>query len=102
MTMKNAINTQASTYYGEIFEKGACMEDLHPAMQRMQELSDQVPGSNPTAVDRLEVYKECHRLADDLYRLTGNKRLFAHVLRIGDLLLSRIFKNHPYSLHANQ
>ena len=78
------------------------MEDSHPAMQRMQELSDKLPGSTPTAIDRLEVYKECHRLADDLYRLTGNKRLFAHVLRIGDLLLSRIFSNQPHSMHGNQ
>lgn len=99
--MKNVINTQASTNFSELFIEGS-VQVSHPAMATMQELSDQVSKSTPTAIDRLEVYKECHRLADDLYRLTGNKKLFNHVLRIGDLLLARIFKNKPHSLHANQ
>ncbi len=99
--MKNTVNTQASTNYSEILFEGS-LQVSHPAMATMQELAGQVSKSSPTAIDRLEVYKECHRLADDLYRLTGNKKLFNHVLRIGDLLLSRIFNNKPHSLHVNQ
>ncbi len=100
--MKSAVNTQASTYYGELFEQGNSLNCSHPALHRMQELSLQVAGPAPTALDKLEVYKECHRLADDLYRLTGSKRIFVHVLRIGDLLLSRILGNQSSSLHVNQ
>ena len=99
--MKNVINTQASTDFSELFYEGS-LQASHPAMATMHELSAQASKSTPTAIDRLEVYKECHRLADDIYRLTGNKKLFNHVLRIGDLLLSRIFKNKSHSLHANQ
>ncbi|MGM0652771.1 MAG: hypothetical protein ACQES4_08340 [Bacillota bacterium] len=99
--MKNAINTQASTNYGEIIFEGS-LQVSHPAMTTMQELSGRVSKSTPTALDKLEVYKECHRLADDLYRLTGNKRIFASVIRIGDLLLSRIFSSKSHSLNVNQ
>ena len=100
--MKSTMNTRASTYYSELFEEGSSLKICHPAVQRMQELSGRLPGRVPTALDKLEVYKECHRLADDLYRLTGNKEMFAHILRIGDLLLSRIPGSQSPSLHANQ
>ncbi len=99
--MKNVINTQASTSYTELLAGGTALPESHPAVQQMLDLSDQVSGSSPTAIDRIEVYKECHRLADDLYRMTGNKRLHSHVIRIGDLLLSRVFNKKPRSVNGN-
>jgi hypothetical protein len=100
--MKSAMNLKAKTNYSELFDEGSSLKQFHPALQRMQELSDQAAASAPTAITRLEVYKECHRLADDLYRLTGSKKVMIHVLRIGDLLLSRILGNQAQSLQVNQ
>lgn len=100
--MKSTMNLQASTHYSELFEAGSALNISHPAVQKMQQLSDQVAGTAPTAIDRIEVYKECHRLADDLYRLTGSKRLFNHVMRIGDLLLARIVGNPAEPVQVNQ
>ncbi len=100
--MKSSINIQATTDYGDLFAEGSSLNLSHPALQRMQELSVQAEGSAPTALDRLEVYKECHRLADDLYQVTGNKKISAHVLRIGDLLLSRILGSKASSLNSKQ
>ena len=100
--MKSALNLQASTFYNDLFEDGNRLNDGHPSLQLMQELSNRVAGPAPTALDRIEVYKECHRLADDLYRLTGSKRLSIHVLSIGDMLLSRILGNSVDFMQANQ
>ena len=100
--MKKVMNIQASTHYSELFSENSALNLSHPAVIRMQALSDQVTGNAPTAIDRLEVYKECHRLADDLYRLTGSKRLFRHVMRIGDLLLSRIVGSPAEPVQVNQ
>lgn len=100
--MKSAMNLQASTHYSELFEEGSALNIRHPAVLKMQQLSEQVAGTAPTAIDRLEVYKECHRLADDLYRLTGSKKLFSHVMRIGDLLLARIIGNQTEPVRVNQ
>lgn len=100
--MKNVINAQATSSYSKLFAGETILQESHPALQQMLELSDQVSSNSPTAIDRIEVYKECHRLADDLFRLTGNKRLHGHVIRIGDLLLSRIFNKKTRSVNGNQ
>jgi hypothetical protein len=100
--MKNEKNLHAAASFRGIFEDGNILNISNPALKRMQVLSSQAAMHNPTAITKLEVYKECHVLADDLYRLTGNKKMMTQVLRVGDLLLSRIFGNQDRSLHANQ
>jgi hypothetical protein len=65
----------------------------------MQKLSGRKAWVSPTAVERVEVYKECHRLADDLYHLTGSKKVIAQVMRFGEMLLA---KKHGSSVQANQ
>ncbi len=100
--MKKTLNLKAVTNYRELLEEDNSLKQHHPGLQRMQELSAAVSGREPTAITRLEVYKECYRLADDLYRLTGSKRIFAHVLRIGNLLLSRIFSDSEEPAQVNQ
>jgi hypothetical protein len=100
--MKNEENLQAAANYSELFEDDRVLNMSNLALKKMQTLSNQAAMHNPTGITKLEVYKECHILADDLYRLTGNKKMMAQVLRVGDLLLSRIFGNSDRSLHANQ
>jgi hypothetical protein len=100
--MKSAMNLQASNQYCELLDQDAGLKNCHPAVQLMQELSGQAVRFAPTAVDRLEVYKECHRLADDLYRLTGSRLILAHVLKLGDLLLSRILGSQSHSFQADR
>ncbi len=101
--MKNTKNLKAVTNYRELFDENYCArEEQQAGLAKMQELSDSLSGVKPTAITRLEVYKECHRLADDLYRLTGSKRLFAHVLRIGNLLLSRLFNDSDVTIKVHQ
>ncbi len=92
--MKSTKNLKAVTNYRELFDENYCSrEEQQAGLKKMQELSDSLKGAEPTAISKIEVYKECHRLVDDLYRLTGSKRLFAHVLKIGNLLLSRLFND---------
>ncbi len=100
--MKTNLNQSAITNYCELLDQDNSLNQGHPAVLRMQELSSQVPVKTATAITRLEVHKECHRLADDLYRLTGSKRMFTHVLRIGNLLLNRIFNENGHSMHNQQ
>ena len=100
--MKSEKNLQAAAGYSGLFEEGHVLNMSGPVLKKMQSLSNKAAMHNPTAITKLEVYKECHILADDLYRLTGNKKMMAQVLRVGDLLLSRIFGNQDRSLHANQ
>ena len=100
--MKSDKNLQAAASYSGIFEEGNVLNISNPALMKMQVLSNQAAIHNPTAITKLEVYKECHILADDLYRLTGSKKMMSQVLRVGDLLLARIFGNPTHSLQANQ
>ncbi len=100
--MKNEKNLHAAASYSGLFEEGNVLNMSSPALKKMQVLSNQAAIHNPTAITKLEVYKECHILADDLYRLTGSKKMMSQVLRVGDLLLARIFGNQDSSLHANQ
>ncbi len=90
--MKKMTNTDALDCYKDLFDEQYCLKGAHPAFVRMQELSAAANYAEPTALTRLEVYKECHRLADELYEMTGSKRVSTHVMRIGNLLLSRLFK----------
>ncbi len=100
--MKTNLNQGAINTYCELLNQDNSLNQGHPAVLRMQELSNQVMEKTPTAITRLEVHKECHRLADDLYRLTGSKRMFTHVLRIGNLLLNRIFNENDHSMNSQQ
>ena len=100
--MKTVMNLKAVTNYGELFNEDNSLNMCHPGLKKMQELSAMSGANEPTAVTKLEVYKECHRLAGDLYRVTGSKRIFAHVLRIGNLLLSRILDESNQKAGVNQ
>ncbi len=100
--MKKVMNLKAVNSYSEMFAEDGSLNNTHPGLKKMQELSVLTDGAEPTAVAKLEVYKECHRLADDLYRVTGSKRIFAHVLRIGNLLLSRIFNEPSQKMQLTQ
>ncbi len=100
--MKNEKNLQATASYSGLFDDGHVLNMSNPALKKMQVLSDQAAMYNPTAITKLEVYKECHILADDLFHLTGDTKMIAQVLRVGDLLLSKVFGNPAQSLHSNK
>jgi hypothetical protein len=97
--MKNAVITNDPASYSELFENDNSLKINHPAVQKMQELSGRKAWAAPTAVERIEVYKECHRLADDLYQLTGSRKVITQVMRFGEMLLA---KNHGKTIQANQ
>ncbi len=61
----------------------------NPAVKKMQDLSSLKAWAAPTAVERVEVFKECHRLAEELYQLTGSKDVTAQVMRFGEILLDK-------------
>ncbi len=100
--MSKAMNLSELTCYREILAYGESPDCTHPALQRMGELSASITETVPTAVTRLEVFKECHRLAEELYGLTGSKKMVDQVLRIGDLLLSRVFSGAAESRQVNR
>lgn len=100
--MNNLTNLEAVSNYRAMLEENNCLKDYHPGLQRMQELSAEFSGPEPTAITRLEIHKECHILAEDLYRLTGSKTIFTQVQRIGNMLLTRLMKNSEKSTGINR
>ena len=89
--MKSVTNINSLNDYRKLLDAENSLKAFHPALNNMQDLSDNVDSANPTAITRLEIYKECHRLADEIYRITGSKKLMAPILRMGDLLMLRLF-----------
>lgn len=99
--MKMMLNGQAMQDYRELREAAALLDGQGPALEHMAELSGATNRDIPTALTRLEVYKECHNLADDLYRLTGSKKVYNNVLRIGNLLLARLLNRREEKMTVN-
>jgi len=89
--MKSITNINSLNDYRDLMDAENSLKGLHPALKLMQDLSDRAKTVTPTGITRLEVYKECHRLADDIYRITGSKKLMKPILRMGDLLILRLF-----------
>ncbi len=87
--MNSAPIINETAYYNELLDEKESLKQYHPAVRKMQVLSDQLNQPALTAIDKLEIYKECHRLADDLYRLTGSKKIVARVMSFGELLMNR-------------
>lgn len=93
---KFANNTKA--YRALLNDHGQINTD-HPAFLNMQTLSGAKSPATPTAVERVEIYKECHRLADAFYRLTGSRQVIGQVMRFGEMLLA---KSEAKALQVNQ
>ncbi len=89
--MKSITNLNSLDSYRDLLDENNSLKGFHPALKTMQDLSDKSTVLAPTAINRLEVYKECHRLADDIFMITGSKKLMKPILRLGDLLILRLF-----------
>jgi len=100
--MKTNLNQTAFSAYRELLGEDNRINLDHPVVLQMQKMSEKVPAKEPMAITRLEVQKECHRLADDLYQLTGSDAVFSQVQRIGNTLLTRLLENGEKPAGVNQ